>query len=110
MGQNGGSAPLWEGELGAHLTQCGQGRGLPPYQVASIELFGHNRHGPKIGGLCPFGGGEAGPHPTQCAWAEAYVSTKLHLDPSSRVATTDMPKVWREGGCAPFGEGSWVLI
>jgi len=23
------------GELGAHLTQCGLGRGLPPYQVAS---------------------------------------------------------------------------
>jgi len=22
-------------ELGPHLTQCGQGRGLPPYQVAS---------------------------------------------------------------------------
>jgi len=24
-----------EGELGPHLTKCGLGRGLPPYQVAS---------------------------------------------------------------------------
>ena len=28
-------APLEEGQLGPHLTQCDQGRGLPPYQVAS---------------------------------------------------------------------------
>jgi len=37
--------------LGHHLTrrQCGLGRGLPLYQVASwsIQPFGHNRHGPK---------------------------------------------------------------
>ena len=39
----------------AGLTQCGLGQDLPPYQVASwsIQPFGHNRHGPKIGGLCP---------------------------------------------------------
>ena len=30
-----GCAPLGEGHLGPHLTQCGQGRGLPPYHVAS---------------------------------------------------------------------------
>ena len=49
--------PLFLGELGPHLTQCGLGRGLPPCQVASgsIQPFGHNRHGPKIGGqLCLF--------------------------------------------------------
>jgi len=28
----GGCAPVW---VGPHLTQCGKGRGLPPYQVAS---------------------------------------------------------------------------
>jgi len=47
---------LFLGKLGPHLTQCGLVRGLPPYQVASgsIQPFGHNRHGPKIGGgLCP---------------------------------------------------------
>jgi len=39
-----GCAPLREGELGTHLTQCGQGRGLPACQVSSrsIQPFGHN--------------------------------------------------------------------
>jgi len=42
------------GWVSRHLTQCGQDRGLPPYQVASwsIQPFGHNRHRPKIGGCC----------------------------------------------------------
>ena len=31
----GGCAPLGEGELGHHLTQCRVGRRLPPYQAAS---------------------------------------------------------------------------
>jgi len=59
-----GCAPLGEGELGPHLTQCGQGPVLPIYQVASwsIQLFGHNRHGPKIGGAVSLWGGELGPH------------------------------------------------
>ena len=30
-----GSAPIGEGELGPHLTQCGMGHGLPPSQVSS---------------------------------------------------------------------------
>jgi len=34
--------------------------------------------------------GEAGPHLTQSRLAEAYLHTKWHLHPSSRVATTDM--------------------
>jgi len=33
-GKIGGCAPLG-GELGPHLTQCGRGRDLPPYQVSS---------------------------------------------------------------------------
>jgi len=52
-------APFAQGELGTRLTQCGLGRGLLPYQVASssIQPFGHNRHGPKIGwGLYLFWG------------------------------------------------------
>jgi len=49
-------APFAAGVLGPRLTQCGLGRGLFPYQVASssIQPFSHNRHGPKTGGLCPF--------------------------------------------------------
>jgi len=44
------------GELGPRLTQCGLGRGLLPYQVASssIQAFGHNTHGSKIGWGVPF--------------------------------------------------------
>jgi len=64
----GGCAPFLGGEMGPHLAQCGLGRGLPPYQVASwhIQLFGHNRNEPKIGGLCPLGEGELGTHLAQC--------------------------------------------
>jgi len=44
MDQKLGAVPLWEGELGPHLTQCGQGRGLPACQVSSwsIQSFGHS--------------------------------------------------------------------
>jgi len=31
----GDCCPFWVGNLVPHLTQCGLGRGLPPYQVAS---------------------------------------------------------------------------
>jgi len=46
------SCAPFAGELGPRLTQCGLGRGLLRYQVASssIQPFGHNRHGPKTGG------------------------------------------------------------
>jgi len=58
----GGCAPFGRGELGPHVAQCGLGRDLPSYQVASwsIQPFGHNTHGPKIGGVHPFWGGGAG--------------------------------------------------
>jgi len=59
--KNWGLAPLGEEELAPHLTQCRVGRGLPPYQVASwsMQPFGHNRRGPKIGRAPPLlrGGG-----------------------------------------------------
>jgi len=50
----GGCCPPFfgEGEMGPHLTQCRLSWGLPPCQVASWsnQLFGHKRHGQKIGG------------------------------------------------------------
>ena len=49
----GGSAPLsGRGERGPHLTQSRLGQGLAPYQVTSwsMQPFGRNRYGPKIGG------------------------------------------------------------
>jgi len=35
IGEERGLCPFWEGELGAHLTQCRLSQGLPPYQVTS---------------------------------------------------------------------------
>jgi len=39
-----GCAPSEEGELGPHLTQCCQGRGVPACQVSSwsVQPFGHS--------------------------------------------------------------------
>ena len=73
MGRKLGAVPLL-GELGPHLTQCGLGQGLHPYQVTSwsIQPFGHNRHGPKSGGVPLLGGGELGPHLTQCRLSPPY--------------------------------------
>ena len=51
------------------------------------------------------------------AWTEAYMylRTKWHLDPSSRLATTNMgrklgavPLSWGRGSCASFVGGNWV--
>jgi len=33
---------IGEGELGPHPTQCRLGRGVTPYQVASMQPFGRN--------------------------------------------------------------------
>jgi len=67
---------------------------------------GHKQHRPKTGGRAPFRRGELGPHLTQRRWAEAYLRTKWHLDPSSRLATIDMG---RKFGLRPFwGRCSWA--
>ena len=46
MGQKvcSGAVLLFQREVGPHLTQCGEARGLPAYQVSfwSIQLFGYN--------------------------------------------------------------------
>ena len=79
------------GELGPRLIQCGLGRGVLTYQVVSspTQPFGHNRREPKTGGMCdcaPFMG-SCDPIYHNVAWAEVYLRTKRHLDPSSRLAT-----------------------
>jgi len=43
----------------------------------------------------------AGSPSNNVAWAEAYLRTKWHLDPSSRLATTDMRQKLGDC-CAPF--------
>ena len=42
------------------------------------------------------------------AWAEVYLRTKWHLDPSSRLATTDMGR--NLGAVLPFWGGKLGLI
>ena len=49
-----------------------------------------------------FGEGELGPHLTQCRLGEAYLRTKWHLGPFSRLAGIDMGQKLGMG-CAPFG-------
>ena len=50
----------------------------------------------KLGAVPPFfwGGGGVGPHVTQCG---LRIKWKWHLDPSSRLATTDMDRKLEEG-------------
>jgi len=74
----GGCCAPFQGKLGPNLTQCHLRRGLPLYQVASwsIQLFGHNRHGPQFIWMQTSGSktavplsvqqGELAPHLTQC--------------------------------------------
>jgi len=53
--------------------------------------------------------GDLDPHVTHMwSWPRPFLRTKWHLDPYSRLATTDMAENW--GGCDPFWEGSWVPI
>ena len=91
---------------GIRLIYCGLGRGLLPYQVASssIQLFGHNKHGPKIGWgrVCLFSRWRWDPIKHKVAWAEAYLHTKWHHRASSRLATTDLAENW---GLCPFRGG-----
>ena len=89
MGRKLGAVPFLGGGAGPHQAQCSLGRGLPPYQVASSSMqpFGHNRYGPKIGGCAPLGEGDLGPHLAQSGQAEAYLRAKFHVDPSNRLVT-----------------------
>jgi len=62
--------------------------------------FGHNRHKLKIGGCAIYG--ELGPHLTQCGLGRGLPSYQWHLNPSSRLATTDMD--WKLGAVPHFFE------
>jgi len=109
----GGCAPLKRGSGSPSNTMW---PGLRPTSIPRSILI-HSAVWPqyirqKVGGCCtPFFGGELGPHLTQInnvAWAKAYLRTKWHLDPSSRLATTDKG---RKLGVVPLlGEGSWNPI
>jgi len=110
-----GGVPLWRGELGPHLIQFGEGRGVHPCQVSSgsIQPFDHNIHGPRVIYIIYYYRGLYGrrlPKPApinfECvgrllcslpwgswiptysmAGTEAYLHAKFHLDPSNSLAT-----------------------
>jgi len=67
-------------------------------RLATIDM------GRKLPGLCPFGG--AGSPCNNVACVEAYLRTKWHLDPSSRLAITDMGRFFFGGGLFPLGSGA----
>jgi len=94
------------GGVGSPSNTMWPGPGIPPCQVAfySIQPFGHNRHGPKVGAAVPLSG-ELGLHLTQCRLGRGSPPyTKWHLDPSGRLAKTDMG---RKLGAVPLiGGGS----
>jgi len=111
IGQKLGTVHLFGAGLPSNTTSLG--RGLPPYQVPSLSIqpFGHNRPAEIWGSLSPFGGGvldSLGPHLTHnVAWAEAYLPTKWHLDPSSHLTK----QIWAENwGLRPILRRSWVPI
>jgi len=103
--------PVEAGELGRHLTQCGL-PGPRPTSIPIVILI-HPAIWPHVGRklsgeeAVPLSGGEMlGPIQPDVAWAEAYVRTKWHLDPSSRLSTIDMDQ--KLGSCcAPLG--GWKL-
>jgi len=105
MGQTWEAPTLLGRELGPHIAQCRLGWGLPPYQVTSwsIQPFGHNRYGPKIGGSAPFWG-----------WGAGSLSNtmSLVLRPTSLPSGILIhPAIWPQQilaenwGMCPFGEG-----
>jgi len=105
MGRKEGTAVPLSRELGPRLVQCGLNRGLLPYQAASssIQPFANNRHGPKIGWSgCALFQGVAGftSNTMSRRLREAYLRTKWHLDPCSRLATIDVGQ--KLGGLRPF--------
>jgi len=62
--------------------------------LATIDM------GRKLGDAPFLGRGSWVPVQHNAAWAEVYLRTKWHLDPSSHLAVTDMGQ--KVEGCAPF--------
>ena len=86
-------------ELGLHRTQSPGPRPTSmPSDILVISLLATTYIGRKLG-LCPFRGGGAGT-PSNTMSREAYLRTKWHLDPCSRLPQY----TWDEncGDSAPF--------
>ena len=100
---------VYQRPIGWCILVTGRSRAAYDRQALSSSWdgrpFGHNRHRPRSGG-CTFLGGRCFIHLTQCRLGRGlYLHNKWHLDPSSRLPTTD---IGRKLGACPFGRGSWV--
>ena len=89
-----GSAPFLGREVGPHVTQCRLGRGLCILNGILIHpaVWAQLAWAENWGGLCPsfLEKGSWVPIYRSVAWADAYLCTKWHLNPCSRLATIDM--------------------
>ena len=72
---------LGRGELASHPTQCGTS--VPTGILIHPAVWQQQRWADPAS---PFWG-EAGSPPNTLAWAEVYLNTKWHLDPSNHLAT-----------------------
>ena len=98
--------------LSPHLTQCGRGRGLPACEVSSSSMqpFGHNRHGPKIGR------GDCAPFFERGTGSPSNVMSLGQRPTSVPCGILIHPAIWPQQiwaenwGLCPFGGGIWVPI
>jgi len=121
----GAPSPFGGGELGPHLTQCGQGRGLATFMPSFILIHSTvwpqytnvtdrtNRTGQTDNGIGRTANRFTNSRPkiTSITYkhlpAEVYFRTKWHHYPFSRLATTDMG---RKLGAVPVWGWTWVPI
>jgi len=76
-----------------------------------MQLFGHNRYGPKIRGYAPlFGAWGWVPMQHRVPRAEAYLNTQWHLDGSSRLTTIEMDRKLGRGSAAPSHFWGWGWV
>jgi len=102
------AVPLSRGELGPRLTQCGRGRGLLPYQVASssiLSLLATIDMGRNLGAVPPLGGAGTQSNTTSPGPRFTSVPSGILIHPTVRPQRT-----WAENwGLCPFrteGSGS----
>jgi len=88
--------------VGLYANKCSEAAEMGS-RLATIDMG--RKLGAEIGGCAPLFGGAGSPSDTNVAWAEAYLRTKLHLDPSSRLTTIDMGE---KVGAVPLFRGRWV--
>ena len=112
MGRKGWAVPLGGGGAGSpsNIMWTGPKPTSVPRGILMHPAIWPQQTGAENWGALPlFLEGSLVPIYHNVAWAEAYLRTKWHLDPSSHLTTVDMGR--KLGGCAPFlGIEIWVPI